>query len=180
MSTEEMNSQGSACSEDLEMEQDYSDDEEDTYGYYDNNGEDQEMEHNKKEDPEYFESELLKVEDVERMLNEKVEALCTSIHIQPSLAKMMLYASNWDVSKMINQYKANPAKMLADCRLTPEPNAIAKQDTSLRHQTCPVCMQRQPNESLHSVACGHLFCRDCWQMHFHIQIQNGITTGMFI
>ena len=48
------------------------------------------------------------------------------LQIQPSLAKMMLYASHWDVTKMINQYKANPAKILADCRLTPEPNSIVK------------------------------------------------------
>ena len=79
MSSEEMNSQGSE-DEDYDDE-DYSDDDDDTFGYYESIGDDQEMEHYKKEDPEYFEYELLKVEDVERMLNEKVEALCTSIHV---------------------------------------------------------------------------------------------------
>ena len=35
----------------------------------------------KKDDPEYFEFELLKVEDVDRLLNESVEALCKSMQV---------------------------------------------------------------------------------------------------
>ena len=35
----------------------------------------------KKDDPEYFEFELLKVEDVDRLLNESVEALCKSMKV---------------------------------------------------------------------------------------------------
>ena len=62
---------------------DYEDDEmceEDNY--YDETDDFMETETDKKkEDPEYFEFDLLKVEDVDRLLNESVEALCKSLQV---------------------------------------------------------------------------------------------------
>lgn len=43
---------------------------------------DTEMENKKEDDPEYFEFELLNVEDVERLLNENVEAVCKAINVR--------------------------------------------------------------------------------------------------
>ena len=58
------------------------DDDEDIANYYDEQeGDDTEMEKDKTDDPEYYEFELLKVEDVERLLNESVEKLCQSLHV---------------------------------------------------------------------------------------------------
>ena len=45
----------------------------------------------KKDDPEYFEFELLKVEDVDRLLNESVEALCKSMQV--GLVAVLKWAS---------------------------------------------------------------------------------------
>ena len=62
---------------------DYEDDEmceEDNY--YDETDDFMETETDKKkDDPEYFEFDLLKVEDVDRLLNESVEALCKSLKV---------------------------------------------------------------------------------------------------
>jgi len=63
------------CSDD-EMDDD---DDDDVYGDYYKH-EEVEME-NKKDDPEYFEFQLLKVEDVDRLLNENVEALSRAINV---------------------------------------------------------------------------------------------------
>ena len=69
------------------MDQDYDDDEDDgdidDY-YYEHDGDDTEMEKDKTDDPEYFGFDLLKVEDVERLLNESVEVLCQSVSVSTS------------------------------------------------------------------------------------------------
>ncbi len=64
---------------------DYEEDEmcEEDENYYDYTDDYMETETDKKkEDPEYFEFDLLKVEDVDRLLNESVEALCKSIQVR--------------------------------------------------------------------------------------------------
>ena len=99
--SEEMRSQGDEGSDygsDYNDDDDMDDDMGDDSYYYDQEGDDTEMEHSKKDDPEYFEYNLLKVEDVERLLNESVEALCKSINVKPALAKMLLYNMKWAVS----------------------------------------------------------------------------------
>lgn len=58
---------------------DHMDDDDDYCGYYDNDTDDLDIDKPKKsDDPEYFEYELLQLEDVERFLNEEVEVLCSS------------------------------------------------------------------------------------------------------
>ena len=64
-------------------ESDYMEDDDDYGGYYDNDTDDLDIDKPKKtDDPEYFEYELLQVEDVERLLNEEVEMLCRSIKVR--------------------------------------------------------------------------------------------------
>ena len=58
---------------------DHMDDDDDYCGYYDNDTDDLDIDKPKKsDDPEYFDYELLQIEDVERFLNEEVEVLCSS------------------------------------------------------------------------------------------------------
>ncbi|XP_053672658.1 potential E3 ubiquitin-protein ligase ariadne-2 [Anopheles nili] len=45
-----------------------------------------------------------------------------------------------------------------------------------RTQLCPVCVTVQSTDKFHSLSCQHSFCRDCWAMHFEIQIGQGIST----
>uniref|UniRef100_A0A182P5J3 RBR-type E3 ubiquitin transferase n=1 Tax=Anopheles epiroticus TaxID=199890 RepID=A0A182P5J3_9DIPT len=45
-----------------------------------------------------------------------------------------------------------------------------------RTQLCPVCVTVQSTDKFHALSCQHSFCRDCWAMHFEIQIGQGIST----
>ena len=57
-------------------------DDEDIHNYYNSyDGEEHDSDRRKENDPEYFEYQLLNVEDVERLLNESVEALSQSIKV---------------------------------------------------------------------------------------------------
>lgn len=72
-----------------ESDMEYSDNDGDEYDYY---GEidDCEMEtvDQSKTDPEYFLFSCLRVEEVEKLLNESIELLSNSLQITPSLAKV--------------------------------------------------------------------------------------------
>ena len=47
-----------------------------------------------------------------------------------------------------------------------------------RSLLCPVCITNQAAEKFYNLTCGHSFCRDCWSMHFEIQISQGISTSI--
>lgn len=77
--SDDMRSQESEHDSDYDHDSDHMDDDDDYGGYYDNDTDDLDIDKPKKsDDPEFFEYELLQVEDVERFLNEEVEVLCSS------------------------------------------------------------------------------------------------------
>ena len=51
------------------------------------------------------------------------------------------------------------------------------QDIREKSQVCLVCMTRVAGELITGVACGHLFCKDCWQMYLQVQISSGLSTS---
>lgn len=52
----------------------------------------------------------------------------------------------------------------------------AMSPSAYRTHLCPVCVTVQSMDKFHSLSCQHSFCRDCWAMHFEIQISQGIST----
>ena len=86
--SQEMASQPSddADSERSPRSDDEMEDDEDIHHYYNScDGEEHDSDRRKEDDPEYFEYQLLNVEDVERLLNESVEALSQSIKVNKEL-----------------------------------------------------------------------------------------------
>ncbi|KAK6175068.1 hypothetical protein SNE40_013605 [Patella caerulea] len=165
---------------DNEYSDDHIEDDEDEYDnyYYDNN-DDLDLDKPKKsDDPEYFEFDLLKVEDVERLLNEEVEALCTSLKITPSLAKMLLHAHGWQRSLIIERHQRDPEKFLVDSRIVADKKNISQDNIMGLTHTCPICVQQLSKDEFQALSCQHLFCNECWDMHFNIQINQGLTTGI--
>ena len=72
--------------------QDEEDMEEDFQYYYDNQFDNDMPESSEiKKDPEHFDFETMSVADVDRLLNESVEAVCSRIAITPSIAKVFTY-----------------------------------------------------------------------------------------
>ncbi|KAK2163122.1 hypothetical protein LSH36_85g05039 [Paralvinella palmiformis] len=148
---------------------------EDINNYYEDMGDDNDVNEIQEDDPESFEFELLKVEDVERLLNESVETLCKAINVAPSLAKLLLHMQKWLSTDVIARYRQDSSKLLRDSRLAPT-NVV--QVCNSPFTTCPVCLQRCPAEIMSGLTCGHRFCNDCWQQHFAVQIQTAVSTGI--
>lgn len=86
-----------------ESDMEYSDNDGDDYDYYGEQDDcDMEAVDRTKSDPEYFLYTCLRVEEVEKLLNESIELLSNSLQITPSLAKvrlpMLLLIVNVDIS----------------------------------------------------------------------------------
>jgi ariadne-2 len=147
--------------------------------YYNNEGDcDAEQLDPSKTDPEYFVYECLTVEEVERFLNESVEALSSTLQITPSLAKVLLHAHQWAIPDIIVKYRRDSCGLLAVSRVKPPHPLEPVASRRLRHQLCPVCVSSQSSDRFSGLACGHLFCKDCWTMSFEVQITQGISTGI--
>lgn len=130
-------------------------------------------------DPEFAVSECLRVEDVERLLNENVEVMSNNLHITPSLAKVLLQGHNWALQDIITQFRANASHLMISSKVKPanppDPACAAK---AQRGGICSVCVSIMPAEKFATLTCGHSFCKDCWCMHFEVQIMQGISTSM--
>jgi len=153
--------------------EDEMEDEEDIFNYYNYDIEEHtDVDHKKCDDPEFFEYELLKVEDVERLLNESVEALSQAIKVSPALAKVLLHTQKWLIPDIISRHQKNSKQLLIDSNICPP-----FQDVKIVHcHICLVCLQRY--DHLLGLTCGHHFCHDCWQTYFYMQIQAGMSTAI--
>ncbi|KAJ8867013.1 hypothetical protein PR048_032875 [Dryococelus australis] len=156
-------STGDGCHSDM----DYSDDDCGYADYY-NTAEDCDSEQINvvKADPEYTVCDYLRVEDVERLLNESVETLSNSLQVTPNVAKVLLHAHQWAVPDIIGKYRAEDS--LPGLAVAPEPA-----DNS-RFLRCSVCLSTYGAEHFRGLPCGHLFCKLCWATHFEVQISQGI------
>lgn len=125
-----------------------------------------------RDDPEHFSYDTLRVEEVERLLNESVEALSNKLCITPSLAKVVLHTHEWQVLPSAVAYKNND---WIQSLLNPKNQKLEPIGQKLR---CPVCFSPALPERFSSLACSHMFCNDCWATHFEVQIQQGVSTGI--
>uniref|UniRef100_A0A1B6GPF7 RBR-type E3 ubiquitin transferase n=1 Tax=Cuerna arida TaxID=1464854 RepID=A0A1B6GPF7_9HEMI len=170
---------------DSESDRNYSDDEDGEISYNDYynmsyyNGEygDIEQVDMRKTDPEYFAYDCLSVEEVERLLNESVEVLSNSLQITPSLAKVLLHTHEWAITPIINEYRNDASRLLISSKIKSpvQPEPLTSHSARI---TCPVCITSNFPDKFRSLACGHLFCCQCWVMHFEVQISQGYSTGI--
>ncbi|KOB68164.1 Ariadne 2, partial [Operophtera brumata] len=158
-------------SADSDME--YSDNDGDDYDYYGGQDDcDMETIDRTKSDPEYFLFTCLKVEEVEKLLNESIELLSNSLQITPSLAKVALHAYQWNAQEIINKYKENANEVLVYSHVKPPMPAV---QVGSSRSCCAVCAGTPPLQNYSALACGHYFCNDCWAMHFEVQIMQGVS-----
>ncbi|KAJ8686389.1 hypothetical protein QAD02_022183 [Eretmocerus hayati] len=160
--------------------------------YYSSQGWDGEADHDmefdqKVRDPEFAVYECLRVEEVERLLNESVELLSTNMHITPSLAKLLLHEHEWALQDILTKYQDHPLNSIIDPRIkfieSDEANIHKNKSISptlkhLNESACSVCFTTLPGEKFSTLTCGHSFCKDCWCIYFETQILQGVSTGI--
>ncbi|RWS21141.1 protein ariadne-2-like protein, partial [Leptotrombidium deliense] len=136
----------------------------------------------KNKDSEYFEYECLLIEDVERLLNESVETICSSIGINPSLAKVLLFTHKWDIDKIKEKYRKDSFQLFTDAKIKSNRSTQAYDTSSHRRASnytqCNTCLQCCPSERYLTLSCNHNFCKDCWSSHLEVQVTQGVTIGI--
>ncbi|KAK9723182.1 Ariadne domain [Popillia japonica] len=149
----------------------------DVYDYY-NVVDDNDMEQidPSQTDPEHFAYDCLTEVEVEQLLNESVASLSNSLQITPSLAKVLLHGHCWSVPNIVMKYRENASNLLISSKIKPPvtPTPIP----CSRYETCPVCVTQHMSEKFYNLSCAHMFCKDCWIMHFEVQINQGISTAI--
>jgi len=181
--SQEMKSQESLADDviddnESDVSNDDEDEEEDVGDYY-NCGDGEEVggdgDVGRDADPEYFAYELLHVEDAERLLNENVESVCQAVKVTPALAKVLLHTQKWLIDDIVARHRHDAPGLLRDSRIAP---SLSTKPVGVG-PTCPVCLQNYASgHAPVGLACGHLFCRDCWVLYLQHQIQAGLTTAI--
>lgn len=154
----------------------YYSDEECGYDEYYNMDECEIEENNKNViDLEWFPYECLCDADVERLLNESVEALSNNLGVTPSLAKVILHTNEWAVLPSALAYKNNEWMQYLMMGNQQPPHNLETVGSRWR---CPVCLVPSPPDKFKHLCCSHPFCNECWSTHFDVQITQGVSTGI--
>jgi len=151
---------------------DYSDDDAGDYDDYYSFNDDEEgraSQFNNNDDPEYFSYECLTVASVEKIFNESIETVKEKLGVSHARAKQILHSNKWDIEEILSKY--SPV-----ARRSP---SLSPTSSSNSTQFCGVCASNLVESDFAlPKGCRHKFCKGCWQLHFEIQIQQGVSTTM--
>jgi len=162
---------GSDCDDDYDND-DYNYDE-----YYSFNDDDEQRlsQFNNNEDPEYFAYECLSVDNVEKIFNDSIETVKAKLGLSHARSKQLLHGHKWNIPEIFAKYSQVPATPSE----APPGGGSAPPGGGPVILTCEVCACDLPDLNFTSPkGCGHKFCENCWQMHFEIQINQGVSTTM--
>ncbi|PAV70394.1 hypothetical protein WR25_06430 [Diploscapter pachys] len=153
--------------------------EEDNDGdYYEDDGEMDELAMPKKDDMEDAECECLDAYQVERILNETVAALVESASIPPAVARMLLHANEWDVTKLMEMLRCDENSTLAACGIVTGYDEHRNRSPCSGNSVmeCEVCACDHRKETMRQLNCGHKFCILCWRAHIENRLSDGIAS----
>lgn len=139
-------------------------------------------------DPEYVEYSCLFTTQVENLLKNEIEEFTKALSVFPSVAKLLLHFNGWNIEQIKVRFFDDSKRFLLQNGMIADncSTSIAstnRQSSSLCEPTfcnsnknigeCSICCDSLTKE-LVSLDCGHLFCRNCWQCHMEMQLQNGM------
>ena len=126
---------------------------------------------NNNDDPEYFAYECLTVANVEKIFNESIEAVQTSLGVSHARAKQILHSNKWNIPDILETHTPRVP--------SPKSNKSPNNASSSKEEYCPVCASSLPATQFTSPkGCGHSFCCQCWESHCEIQISVGVSTSL--
>mmetsp|Transcript_42957 Transcript_42957/g.108434 ORF Transcript_42957/g.108434 Transcript_42957/m.108434 type:complete len:526 (-) Transcript_42957:588-2165(-) len=114
------------------------------------------------------EDHLLK--ESEKMIKDIME-FC---NLTSTEAAVLLRYSKWNREDLISQYLEDSARLLKAAGIkTVAKKKVSKTDSSSRHVTCLVCLEKVRRSKAFSLGCRHKYCRDCWAGYLENQIAEG-------
>jgi len=166
-------------SSDSEFGEDWSGGSEEDPGYdeyysFNDDDEGRASQFNNNDDPEYFAYECLTVANVEKIFNDSIETVRSTLGVSHARAKQLLHSNKWNIPDIMAKH--SPVRPPSPRPRSPPNPTPATMSTVLY---CYVCASHVPQRDFAAArSCGHNFCKTCWQMHFEIQIHQGVSTTM--
>ena len=128
---------------------------------------------NNNDDPEYFAYECLTVANVEKIFNESIETVKTSLGVSHAKAKQLLHFNKWNIPDILAD------KSLVRAASQSEEAVSSPSPSSLETRPCQVCASDLPASQFTALkGCGHSFCVQCWGGHCETQISTGVSTTL--
>ncbi|XP_058798758.1 potential E3 ubiquitin-protein ligase ariadne-2-like isoform X2 [Phymastichus coffea] len=94
------------------------------------------------------------------------------------MAKLYLHAYKWAIQEIISNYQ-NKTLDVTVCQKMKISELLESPFTKCpAENVCLVCYSSLSIEQFSTLNCGHLFCKNCWCIHFETQILQGISTGI--
>ncbi|KAG8390519.1 hypothetical protein BUALT_Bualt01G0091800 [Buddleja alternifolia] len=102
---------------------------------------------------------ILKEEDIRKLHDGDISTVANVLSVSRGVACFLLCKNNWSLSTVYNEWFADDEKPL---------ETVAKRKSG--NQVCKICYESVVVENMLSVACGHLFCSDCWKTYISTSI----------
>lgn len=117
---------------------------------------------------EVMDSDLL-AEEKMRLLTEASAALRVPVRV----AGLLLLKCKWDANTLVEQYVEKGDRLLEEAGISRD-DRVADPDRDPDEEVeCPACFDDFPASKMFSLACGHEFCKDCWEGHLAEGIKEG-------
>ncbi|XP_027062890.1 probable E3 ubiquitin-protein ligase ARI8 [Coffea eugenioides] len=155
-------------------QEDYSIDEDEEFNDDNNIDDDEEFIKNNHPEEECLEEKnytVLKQEDIRRRLEDDIAKISSVLSVSREAAIRLLCRSNWSVIEVQDRWFMDEEKARKACGLSENKPVIQK--TSKKKFFCRICLEKNGKKKAVSAACGHLFCKACWETYIRISINDG-------
>ncbi|KAL9541663.1 hypothetical protein MBANPS3_008996 [Mucor bainieri] len=116
------------------------------------------------------------VEKLRVMQKETVNQVASLLAIRPQVSAILLYHFCWNKEKLIEKYIEDPDKVLVDAGVqVVSASSSNKRDRGATFE-CEICCNDEPGLETVSLACGHLFCVDCYSYYLSDKVKQGDAT----
>ncbi|KAK6266162.1 hypothetical protein QUC31_016999 [Theobroma cacao] len=146
---------------------DYYSDGDDDYGLLEDDEDDQDAVVSRRDQLGYT---VLKEADIKQRQEDDISKVSTVLSISRVDATLLLRYYNWSVSKVHDEWFADEEGVRQTVGLLERPVIRV---SNARELTCGICFESLPRDNISSAACGHPFCRTCWQGYICTTINDG-------
>jgi len=93
------------------------------------------------------------------------------------VSAILLHYFCWNKEKLIEKYMEGPDRVLVDAGIQVVSESNNKRDCSASFE-CEICCNDEPGLETVSLACGHLFCVDCYSYYLSDKVKQGDATNI--
>ncbi|CAO3628269.1 unnamed protein product [Mucor hiemalis] len=103
------------------------------------------------------------ISEISHMQANTVDQVSTLLELKKEDTATLLRFFKWNKEKLVERYMDSPDKVLDSAGISITPQTVKKPEDELF--TCEICCDDDPNMEIQSLACGHAFCKACFDQY---------------